>query len=149
MFQGLAATVPMLGLLGLLIRSRWSPLVELRQQVDELLGKLFYHSNFWEMALISFAAGVCEELLFRGVLQQLLQQWIDPPLALLLVGLLFGLAHAMSAAYFVLATLAGIYLGWLALACGNLVPPMIAHGLYDFVALWYLRGARSVERGPN
>jgi membrane protease YdiL (CAAX protease family) len=143
MFQGLAATMPMLGLLGLLIRSRWSPLVELRQQVDNLLGNLFRQSTLWEMALVSFAAGVGEELLFRGVLQQLLQQWIDPTMALLLVGLLFGLAHAMSATYFVLATLAGIYLGWLALACGNLVPPMIAHGLYDFIAMWCLREARN------
>jgi len=139
LFHGLVATVPMLGLLGVLIRSRWPPLVELRHQIDELLGKLFHQSTLWEMALVSSAAGVGEELLFRGVLQPLLGQWIDPTVALLIVGLLFGLAHAMSAIYFVLATLAGIYLGWLAMACGNLVPPMLAHGLYDFFALWYLR----------
>lgn len=139
LFQGLVATMPMLGLLEMLIRSRWPPLVEFRHLIDEMLGKLFHQSTLWEMALVSCAAGVGEELLFRGVLQPLLGQWIDPTMALLIVGLLFGLAHAMSAIYFVLAALLGIYLGWLAMVCGNLLPPMIAHGLYDFLAMWYLR----------
>jgi hypothetical protein len=146
LLQGLVATLPMLGLLMVLSRSHWSPLVELRQQVDRLLGTLFRHCTLAQMALVSSAAGVGEELLFRGVLQPLLLQWTHPAVALLSVGLLFGLAHAMSATYFVLATLAGIYLGGLALACGNLVPPILAHGLYDFFALWYLRGWRRGER---
>ena len=142
LLQGLAATFPMLGLLVMLSQSGWRPLVELRHQVQHLLGALFRHRTLGELALVSIAAGVGEELLFRGVLQTLVQQWTDPTVALLSVGLLFGLAHAMSPTYFVLASLAGIYLGWLAIACGSLVPPMLAHGLYDFIALWYLRGAK-------
>ncbi len=140
LLQGVFATLPMLGLLVVLTRSHWPPLVELRQQVDQLLSTLFRHCRWWELALVASAAGMGEELLFRGVLQPLLLQWIQPTVAILLAGILFGLAHAMSAAYFVLASLAGIYLGWLALASGSLVPPMLAHGLYDFLALWYLRG---------
>ena len=145
LLQGLGATLPMLGFLAAIIQSHWPPLVELRRQIDQLLGTLFRHHTLAELALVAIAAGVGEELLFRGVLQPLLQQWTQPMVAILSVGMLFGLAHAMSATYFVLASLAGIYLGWLALACGNLVPPMLAHGLYDFIALWYLRGVRSED----
>jgi len=142
LLQGMAATLPMLGLLAILSQSRWPPLVELRRQVDELLGTLFRYRGLGEMALVASVAGLGEELLFRGVLQPLLQQWTSPPVAIVLVGFLFGLAHAMSATYFVLAAMAGIYLGWLAVVCDNLVPPMLAHGLYDFIALWYLRSRK-------
>ena len=57
------------------------------------------------------------------------------PLALLLASLLFGLAHAITRTYVVLATVFGIYLGWLWTASGNLLVPIVAHALYDFVAL--------------
>ena len=139
LFQGLAATVPMFGLLVIFSRSSWPPLVELRRQVEQLLGMLFRHCGLGEMALLALGAGVGEELLFRGVLQPFFGSWTSPEVAVLLAGLLFGLAHAVSATYFVLASLAGMYMGWLAWTCGNLVPPMLAHGLYDFLALWYLR----------
>jgi hypothetical protein len=149
LLQGLGATLPMLGFLVAISQSHWPPLVELRRQIDQLLGTLFRHHTLAELALVAIAAGVGEELLFRGVLQPLLQQWTQPMVAILSVGMLFGLAHAMSATYFVLASLAGIYLGWLALACGNLVPPMLAHGLYDFIALWYLQKKRPDPRNAN
>jgi membrane protease YdiL (CAAX protease family) len=33
---------------------------------------------------------------------------------------------------------AGLYFGWLLIASGSLWPPIVAHALYDFVALCYL-----------
>jgi membrane protease YdiL (CAAX protease family) len=47
----------------------------------------------------------------------------------------FGLAHALTVTYAVLAALVGGYLGWLHLASGNLLVPVLAHALYDFIAL--------------
>ena len=41
----------------------------------------------------------------------------------------------MTLAYAMLAALVGGYLGWLHLASGNLLVPILAHALYDFVAL--------------
>jgi membrane protease YdiL (CAAX protease family) len=46
----------------------------------------------------------------------------------------------------VLAALIGLYLGWLWLAWGNLLLPIITHGSYDFLALWYLLRARNQGR---
>ena len=56
-----------------------------------------------------------------------------------LVSLLFGLAHAMTTSYFVIASLVGAYLGWLAMTYADLIAPIIAHALYDFVAILYFR----------
>jgi hypothetical protein len=55
--------------------------------------------------------------------------------------------HAVTVTYAVLATAVGAYLGWLALTTGNLLVPMIAHGLYDFVASVYLIHTVRLEKG--
>jgi len=62
--------------------------------------------------------------------------------------LLFGLCHWISTAYVVMATAMGLLLGGLFLATGNLAAPMVAHALYDFLALLYLtRHAEVPSRG--
>jgi len=103
-----------------------------------MIRELFAQSTPLELALVALAAGLGEELLFRGALQSLAELWMSPLVALAMVSLLFGLAHALSATYFVLATVVGAYLGWLALATGSLVPPILAHALYDLLALGVL-----------
>ncbi len=133
--RGLAACVPMFVLLFFVMRSRWEPLVEMRRQVEAFVRELFAQSNLFQLAVISVSAGVGEELLFRGMLQPWLCQFVPTVLAVAVVSLLFGLAHAVSPTYFVVAAIVGGYFGWLALAYGDLVAPMVAHGVYDFVAL--------------
>ena len=102
--------------------------------------------------MISLAAGVGEELLFRGVMldapRQLVNLPCSPWVELIGSGVLFGLAHAFSRTYFFLATLAGIYLGSLLIITESLIPAIITHSLYDFVVLVYLlksAGNRSVS----
>ena len=64
-----------------------------------------------------------------------------------MASLLFGIAHAITPAYLVLAALIGEYLGGLWLWTGNLLAPIIAHAGYDFIALWYLaKGAQKRRR---
>ena len=133
--RGAAASLPMIVMLVVLTRSRWAPLVELRQLVEGLVRELFAKSNWLELALLSTAAGVGEELLFRGAMQPWLARWTEPLVAIVVVGLLFGLAHALSTTYFFLATIIGCYFGWLTHAYNDLVAPIVAHALYDFVAL--------------
>ena len=58
---------------------------------------------------------------------------------------MFGLAHCISREYVVFATVFGLLLGWMAIATGDLLAPMVAHGGYDFVALLLLtKGGREV-----
>ena len=137
--RGLIATLPMLAMLVVLTLNRWTPLVDLKRQLEAIVRVLFAESSWLELALISLAAGVGEELLFRGALQPLLAGWVPPIVAIGVVSLAFGLAHALSTMYFVAATLVGFYLGWLTMAYDDLIAPMVAHGLYDFIALTYVQ----------
>ncbi len=109
--------------------------------VDEFLVPLFAGVNWPQLALVSLLAGVGEELFFRGVIQPVLIGWIGIAGGLLAASVVFGLLHAITPTYALLATAVGAYLGWLALASGNLLGPMIAHGAYDFFALAYLTRA--------
>ena len=58
--------------------------------------------------------------------------------ALALASVLFGVLHAMTVVYAVLAVLAGLYLGWLWQATGNLLVPVVCHALSDFLVLLVL-----------
>lgn len=133
---GLLATVPpVLGAvfltspLGRRIRS----LDDIYVKVRLVLGKPIQGLTFLEVLLLAAAAGIGEEVLFRGVLQN------DALLGLYLSSLLFGVLHALTPAYFLLAGIMGLYLGWLLIVTGNLLVPIIVHWLYDAAALWLLR----------
>jgi membrane protease YdiL (CAAX protease family) len=118
------------------------------QEVNGKLVPAFARCTIFELVLISFLAGVGEEALFRGVIQSVLAGWFNPWLALLLTSALFGLGHLITPAYAVIAGLLGFYLGAIALAYGNLLVVMIAHGLYDLIALVYLTGSQG-EQGTG
>jgi membrane protease YdiL (CAAX protease family) len=142
---GVVATLPMLAMFWWMVSAKWKSFVELNTQVTQLVRELFPRARLVELALIAVLAGVSEELLFRGVLQTVVAQWTTPLIGLAVASLVFGGLHAISRLYFVLATLIGVYFGGLLLECDDLTVPIVAHGLYDFVALVYLTRARESE----
>ncbi len=138
---GIAAALPLL--LGLVILDRQPNLLaDFKQRVTTIVLPMFTGLSVVEIAAISAAAGFGEEMLFRGLVQGGLQTWLDQPLgseiAIAIAAVAFGLCHWLNATYAVLATGVGIYFGVLFVMTGDLIPPMIAHGLYDFVAILYL-----------
>ncbi len=135
--MALAATAPMALSLLLLRSAGWHWLRELEDFVRRVLVPWFGKAPWWGLALVALAAGIGEELLFRGVIQGGLASLVGPWSALVIASLLFGLVHAMTRAYFIIATLAGFYLGLLYLWTGNLLIPVVVHFLYDWVALWW------------
>jgi membrane protease YdiL (CAAX protease family) len=149
--RGLAATVPMLVIFWLLVNSNWPMMRQLREQVEWLIREMFPARSIAQFAMVATLAGVGEELLFRGAIQTKLGDWTTPIVGLVLTSFLFGLAHALSKLYFLFAVAVGAFLGWLALAYNDLVSPMVAHGVYDFLALTYLsrREALRVEATPR
>ena len=75
--------------------------------------------------IFGLLAGIPEEILFRGAMQ--------PAWGLWLTAVTFGSLHAMSVAYFLYATLAGVMLGALALWRDGLWAPIAAHTLIDIL----------------
>ena len=83
---------------------------------------------------IGAAAGVGEEWLFRGVVQ--------PLTGLVGASLLFGVAHiggARMLPFGLWAAGMGFIMGGLAIVTGGLIAPIVAHGVYDMLALAYIR----------
>jgi membrane protease YdiL (CAAX protease family) len=132
---GVAATLPILLGLAWMLASESQPIRRLVALVVQQLGALLAPRSLLELAALAAIAGISEEVLFRGVVQVGLTQWLPPVGALLITSILFGLVHFASPAYAVLGCVMGLYLGTLFLVQGSLLAPIVAHGLYDFVAL--------------
>lgn len=94
---------------------------------------------------LSLAAGVGEELLFRGWLQgwleQLFQEWgsLGAYAAIGIAALVFGFAHPLSKGYIVLATVLGFALGLSFYWSRNLFVPIMAHALYDALLMFHFK----------
>jgi membrane protease YdiL (CAAX protease family) len=143
---GLLATVPLLAAFAVMTRWPVGPLRRIKAFTEEVLRPVLAPCTTVDLLGISCLAGMGEEMLFRGFLQDGLMRLLPWGLALGVGSAVFGLLHAVTLSYAVMATLMGAYLGWLYEATGNLLAPMAAHALYDFVVLVYmLRGPGAEE----
>jgi len=148
---GALAAVPMLVLFLAVVRWPVGPFRPIQAFSDQVIRPLFASCSGLDLLGISVLAGLGEELLFRGVLQGVFARWMHPVAAVALAGALFGVLHAVTVGYAVLAALMGAYLGWLFLETGNLLAPVVTHALYDFLVLLYLLrgpGSELPEEGP-
>jgi len=135
---GVLACLPLLVVFFLCVRWPVGPLVRIKQLSEEFIREWFASCSVLQLGLISLLAGIGEEMLFRGVIQDTLSAWINPLAGIVLASLLFGLMHPITPFYVVLAALMGAFLGWIFIVTDNLLPAIITHGLYDFLALTYL-----------
>jgi membrane protease YdiL (CAAX protease family) len=105
-----------------------------RAVYHETIVPLFSGIGGFSAVLVGAAAGIGEEWLFRGIVQ---------PLAGIAVAtVLFGAAHVGSARmlpFGVWASGMGLAMGTLANLTGGLTAPIVAHGVYDILALEYIR----------
>lgn len=114
------------------------PVRALRRLYREILAPLFAHVSLADILIISTLAGIGEELLFRGAWQAA----FGPVIA----SVAFGLCHIGSRGTIVLgawAAIVGGYFSWLTWATAGLLAPILAHALYDAIALSYIRWGRA------
>ncbi len=83
--------------------------------------------------VVVFVAPAVEELTYRGLGFGLLAPY-GAPLAILVTGLLFGLAHGLLVALPVL-TFFGFAIGWLRWRSESIYPPMLLHATFNGAAL--------------
>ena len=143
---GMAATAPLFGLFLIAYFFPVGPLRGIKEFLHEALAPSLVACRWYDLLLISAMAGLSEEVLFRGVLQ--------PLMGLGWSNLVFGLAHFITPLYAILAGAVGVYLGWLFDETDNLLAPIVAHGLYDFLAFLVLahasrRALREVDSCPS
>ena len=105
------------------------PVRAIRRLYREMLRPLFATVRPLEVVGVSLAAGVGEELLFRGAVQA--------EFGLVVASVLFGLAHIggrSSVIFGLWVAVMGFGLGGLAHLAGGLLAPIVAHAAYDAVA---------------
>lgn len=137
-FVAVAGTVPLLAALAVSARVGAAWFEDVEALVRPLIESVFRGRGVAGVVIVSALAGVGEELLFRGVIQTGMAASFGAWAGLVVASVLFGMMHALSRAYFVLATAMGLYLGVLYQATDNLLLPAIVHGLYDAIAIGYL-----------
>jgi CAAX protease family protein len=143
---GAAAALPLLGLFFICLRAPVGPFRRINKFFEEVLEPLLAPCTLLDLAGISLLAGVGEEMFFRGVLQAAFSGWMGTWAGLALASVLFGVLHAITPTYALLATVMGAYLGVLWQLTGNLLTPIVAHALYDFLALVLLLRVGKGER---
>ena len=133
---GVAATVPMLLFLAAGWLSKLNGMQQIREMVRDLLGPFLVRCRLIDMLFLALLAGVCEEVLFRGLVYAFIDQWSNT-LAVIVSSVIFALAHAITPFYTVFAGVMGLYLCALIAMdqSPNLLIPMTAHTLYDFVGI--------------
>jgi len=125
---GLAASLP-------LVTAPWAHrmllLRGLRRAWDSLETDLGPSLGVQEVLVLALCSAISEEVLFRGVLQR--------EVGIVAASAVFGLLHPLGVAYVLWAAGAGAGLGVLFAATGSLAAPVAAHGVYNLLALVYLR----------
>ncbi len=138
---GVAAALPMAIVLLVVETVPLRSIRALRQFVEQSIAPLFAGASLGDLAMISAMAGLGEEMLFRGLLQAGLASWLGHGgsdwIAIAVASVAFGLVHCVTWTYCVVATLVGAYLGCVFWMSGHLLVPIVAHALYDFLALVY------------
>jgi membrane protease YdiL (CAAX protease family) len=89
---------------------------------------------------------ISEEMVFRGMIQRIFSRNMGPVVGVLLAGALFGAVH-LNAHLLISITCFGWFLGFLFESTGNLVYSMVAHAIFNAVALIQLTTDASVESG--
>lgn len=143
---GLLATLPPYLLFVASYRRPQGAMRDIKAFLVEKLGPLLEGCTWGDLLYLGFLAGISEEILFRGLLQPWLERDWGWAGGLIFSNLIFALVHWVTPLYALLAGLTGVYLG-LTLDFGgerNLLVPILAHALYDFLA--FMAVAESFRR---
>ena len=115
-----------------------------RRSADFYLEMVIKPLQWPDLVWIGLLPGLSEELLFRGVMLSALGlNWI----ALIVSSVVFGILHLSGSEqwpYVVWVTVVGFVLGYSAIATGNLLVPIVAHIVTNFVSSCLWKAGKSV-----
>ncbi len=140
--MGIAAVLPPIALYFLALRVDCTAIQRLLETARGIVRRYLGPLPVSAVVALSFAAGLGEELLFRGLLQPLAASYLPLSLAVVTTSVLFALLHALNRVYVLFAFLMSVYLGAIFAATGSIVVPIVTHAIYDAVVLTHLQRHR-------
>lgn len=87
---------------------------------------------------------ISEEIVFRGVVQQIFARNMGPVVGFVLAGTMFGAVH-LNPHLLISISFFGVFLGFVYYATGNLGYTILSHSLFNMVALLQLTFASTTE----
>ncbi len=124
-----------------ILGSAGAEVVRQRDLMESFIKELALVRSVPEFFVVAFVFSItpafCEELFFRGYIQQNYTRSISSGNAVLLTGSLFALFH-LSAANLLPLALLGWYIGYIYALTGNLAIPFVVHLVNNLVALFFL-----------
>ena len=114
-----------------------SSLMSLLDWIPNIMEQSFdiLQSGWGGILTIVIIGPVLEELLFRGAITKALLQQYDPPKAIFISALLFGIIH-INPAQIIPAFLIGILLAWTYYKTGSLIPGIFMHILNNSLSVY-------------
>lgn len=105
---------------------------------------LIGHLSYPQLIVVGLLAGISEEWFFRAFLQDILLDFLGPTTlgagaAIILASLGFAVMHGLSKWYFIFTFFFGLSLGSVYYLSGSLLLVIVWHGLYDVLALFWLK----------
>lgn len=124
------------------------------EQIQILLEVLVAKTGLdWFFLLIGvvLVAAIGEEVIFRGLIQQILERRFDILQAIVVTALIFGLIHPTP--WFLQVVFMGSLLGYIAWRANSVIPSMIIHAFHNTFALlsmnWQGDSPQWYEWGPH
>lgn len=110
------------------------PITDAARSLAEIIGQSLQVSPTLAVLTFGIVPGVCEELLFRGVVLAALRKRLSTHAAVWITAGLFAAAH-LDVAGLLPRTLLGAALGYLVCRSGSVLPAMLLHAVYNGVTV--------------
>lgn len=105
----------------------------------------FYKFIVLFLSVVLFAA-ICEEMFFRGFIQQSFENRLPPGLAIFGTALMFSILHPLSLLpILMLAVIIGI-ISW---RSNSIIPTIIIHALNNGISLYALNSSEEIQADPS
>lgn len=114
----------------------WMQAMETTNQgmIEDMLGDTSPAAFIGNVVILAVLPAICEELFFRGFIQQTLARIMNPHAAVWAAAAIFSLIHLQFYGFFARTLLGGL-LGYLLMGSRSLIPSMVAHFCFNFFSI--------------
>ncbi len=115
-------------------------------KIDESFAEKLLFNSFYDFILLTTAvvilAGICEEMLFRGLIQQSLEKRLPASGAIFVTALFFTILHPFSIVPILILALVIGYISW---RSDSIIPAVVIHAINNGLSLFTLNLAGNLE----